>query len=53
MAFKIKINDGYCEYEYDLPISGDNSIYDVIGKIYKDFGIDEIKIEGNITWSAV
>jgi len=41
MSFKIKINDGFCEYEYELPISEDFSIEDVINKIYKAFNLKQ------------
>lgn len=35
--FTFTVSDGYCTYSYPLNISTNNSVYDVVKKIYKAF----------------
>jgi hypothetical protein len=39
--FTFIINDGFCAYEYPLPLSNKNSISHIVKKIYKAFKIKE------------
>ena len=45
--WKISIDDGYAEYEYLMPISGDESIETVAAKIAKCFKVK--KPDGKMT----
>lgn len=38
--FEITISDGYVSWKYPLKISDDNSIYDIVRKIFETFEVD-------------